>query len=195
MVTEHVIADTVRAEMIAQGCYFLNQEEISKLEALIRNPRGGLNSKIVGKPAAAIARMAGVEVPPFTQVLVAEQARESVGKDFPFSWEKLSPLLGFYRVQDAHEACELCMELLNYEGAGHTLALHTQDHLLIQEFALKKPVSRLVREYTGYSRRCWGDDRSATCLDAGLWWYWCDHLHRTMSRRCICLTSVMSRLA
>ncbi len=144
VVTEHVIADTVRAEMIAQGCYFLNQEEISKLEALIRNPRGGLNSKIVGKPAAAIARMAGVEVPPFTQVLVAEQARENVGNDFPFSWEKLSPLLGFYRVQDAHEACELCMELLNYEGAGHTLALHTQDHLLIQEFALKKPVSRLV---------------------------------------------------
>ena len=88
--------------------------------------------------------MAGISVPDSTRVLVGEQGREDVGKKHPFSWEKLSPLLGFYRTADAHDACELCLELLNYEGAGHSLAIHTQNDSLVREFALKKPVSRLV---------------------------------------------------
>ena len=144
VVTEHAIADQVRAEMTAQGCYFLNEVEAAKVEKVIVNHRGGLNAKIVGKAATEIARMASVEVPAGTRVLVAEQGRDNVGKKFPFSWEKLSPLLGFYRVNDAHEACELCLKLLNYEGAGHTLAIHTKNDALVREFALKKPVSRLV---------------------------------------------------
>lgn len=144
VVTEHVIADQVKAEMIAQGCYFLNETETVRVEKVIIGPRGTLNARIVGKPAVEIARMAGLEIPANTRVLVAEQGRECVGKQHPFSWEKLSPLLGFYRTADAHEACELCLELLNYEGAGHSLAIHTQNDDLVREFALKKPVSRLV---------------------------------------------------
>lgn len=144
VVTEHAIADQVKAEMIAQGSYFLNDAEIAKIEQVIIGPRGNLNACIVGKPAVEIARMAGLEVPATTQVLVAEQGRECVGRQYPFSWEKLSPLLGFYRTSDAHDACELCLELLNYEGAGHSLAIHTQNDQLVREFALKKPVSRLV---------------------------------------------------
>ncbi|WP_211824989.1 acetaldehyde dehydrogenase (acetylating) [Kistimonas asteriae] len=144
VVTEHVIADQVKAEMIAQGCYFLSEAEIAKVEKVIVNQRGGLNAGIVGKPAVEIARMAGLDVPATTRVLVGEQGRNNVGKKYPFSWEKLSPLLGFYRVSDAHDACELCMELLHFEGAGHTLAIHTQNDALVREFALKKPVSRLV---------------------------------------------------
>ncbi len=144
VVTEHAIADQVKAEMIAQGCYFLSEAEIAKVEKVIVNQRGGLNAGIVGKPAVEIARMAGLDVPATTRVLVGEQGRNNVGKKYPFSWEKLSPLLGFYRVSDAHDACELCMELLHFEGAGHTLAIHTQNDALVREFALKKPVSRLV---------------------------------------------------
>ena len=144
VVTEHVIADEVRREMIAQNCYFLNEEEAARVEQCLQNPRGGLNVKVVGQSAEKIACMAGVKVPHGTRVLVAEQGRNHVGKKYPFSWEKLSPLLGFYRVDDAHEACELSMELLHYEGAGHSLSIHTQNQELVREFALKKPVSRLV---------------------------------------------------
>ncbi|WP_263322348.1 acetaldehyde dehydrogenase (acetylating) [Endozoicomonas sp. Mp262] len=144
VVTEHAIADQVKAEMIAQGSYFLNESEITRVEKVIVGPRGTLNASIVGKPAIEIARMAGVTVPDTTRVLVGEQGRDNIGKKYPFSWEKLSPLLGFYRTADAHDACELCLELLNYEGAGHSLAIHTQNDSLVREFALKKPVSRLV---------------------------------------------------
>ena len=144
VVTEHVIADQVKSEMIAQGAYFLNEAEITQVGKVIVGPRGTLNPGIVGKPASEIARMAGLNLPSDTRVLVAEQARGNVGRKYPFSWEKLSPLLGFYRTSDANDACELCMELLHYEGAGHTLAIHTTNDSLVREFALKKPVSRLV---------------------------------------------------
>ena len=144
VITEHATADQVKAEMIAQGCYFLNEVETAMVEKVIVGPGGGLNARIVGKPAVEIACMAGLEVPAATQVLVAEQCRQCVGKKYPFSWEKLSPLLSFYRTTDAHDACQLCLELLHFEGIGHSMVIHTQNEQLVLEFALKKPVSRLL---------------------------------------------------
>ena len=58
--------------------------------------------------------------------------------------EKLAPVLGFYTVKNWEEACELSIRILHHEGAGHTLAIHTQDESIVREFALRKPVSRLL---------------------------------------------------
>ncbi|HLA78224.1 MAG TPA: hypothetical protein VJU18_11645, partial [Vicinamibacteria bacterium] len=67
-----------------------------------------------------------------------------VGRDFPLSIEKLSPVLAFYVVQDWHQGCERCLQLLRYGGTGHSLGIHSRDDAVIREFALKKPVFRIV---------------------------------------------------
>jgi acetaldehyde dehydrogenase (acetylating) len=67
-----------------------------------------------------------------------------VGRDFPLSIEKLSPVLAFYVVKDWEEASRRCLELLRYGGTGHTLGIHSRDDKLIREFALRKPVFRVV---------------------------------------------------
>jgi acetaldehyde dehydrogenase (acetylating) len=67
-----------------------------------------------------------------------------VGRDFPLSIEKLSPVLAFYVVKDWHEGCERVLQLLRYGGTGHTMAIHSRDDAVIREFALKKPVFRIV---------------------------------------------------
>jgi hypothetical protein len=36
------------------------------------------------------------------------------------------------------------MEILYNEGTGHTMTIHSQDEHIIKQFALKKPVSRLL---------------------------------------------------
>ncbi|RYD04916.1 hypothetical protein N752_12070 [Desulforamulus aquiferis] len=41
-------------------------------------------------------------------------------------------------------ACEKCIELLVNEGKGHTLVIHSKNEKVIKEFALKKPVSRVL---------------------------------------------------
>jgi acetaldehyde dehydrogenase (acetylating) len=67
-----------------------------------------------------------------------------VGRDFPLSIEKLSPVLAFYVVKDWHEGCERCLQLLRYGGTGHTLGIHSRDDAVIREFALRKPVYRII---------------------------------------------------
>ena len=81
-------------------------------------------------------------MPPETRVLVAPLA--GVGRDFPLSIEKLCPVLAFYVVKDWHEGCERVLQLLRYGGTGHTMAIHSKDDAVIREFALKKPVFRIV---------------------------------------------------
>ena len=53
-------------------------------------------------------------------------------------------MLAFYVVKDWHEGCERCLQLLRYGGTGHTLGIHSRDDAVIREFALKKPVFRIV---------------------------------------------------
>jgi len=86
--------------------------------------------------------MAGISIPDRTRVLVSPQT--TVGKDNPYSREKLCPILALY-VEDTWEAaCERCMQILYNEGVGHTMTIHSEDQSVIREFALKKPVSRLL---------------------------------------------------
>ncbi|HSD26950.1 MAG TPA: acetaldehyde dehydrogenase, partial [Vicinamibacteria bacterium] len=109
---------------------------------VVVTPQRLANPEIVGRPAPYIAEKAGVKVPPETRVLVAPLA--GVGRDFPLSIEKLSPVLAFYVVKDWEEASRRCLELLRYGGTGHTLGIHSRDDRLIREFALRKPVFRVV---------------------------------------------------
>jgi hypothetical protein len=67
-----------------------------------------------------------------------------VGKNFPLSIEKLSPVLALYKVNGWREGCIRCIEILKFGGLGHTLSLHCEDEKIISEFALKKPASRIL---------------------------------------------------
>ncbi len=142
VVTESCIREQVMAELKAQGAYFLSPEESDKVARLLMRANGTMNPKIVGRSARTIAEMAGVTVPPETRVLLSPQT--AVGKDNPYSREKLCPVLAFY-VEDSWEAaCRRSIEILRNEGTGHTMTIHSQDKSVIREFALKKPVSRLL---------------------------------------------------
>ena len=83
-----------------------------------------------------------ISIPAGTRVLISEQT--TVGKKNPYSREKLCPILAFYVEDDWHAACERCIEILNNEGVGHTMTIHSENKEVIRAFALRKPVSRLL---------------------------------------------------
>ena len=142
IITERCIESRVVEELKAAGGYFLSDEESKKLSSIIMRANGTMNPKIVGKTAQYIASMAGFEVPQSARVLISRQS--TVGRDNPYSREKLCPILAFY-VEDGWEAaCERSIEILRNEGVGHTMTIHSQDKSVIREFALKKPISRLL---------------------------------------------------
>ncbi|WP_229683190.1 aldehyde dehydrogenase family protein [Virgibacillus oceani] len=129
-------------ELKNNGSYFLNKAEKVKMEDVISPARNGLNPKIVGRPAEKIAAMAGLCVPPGTRLLIAEEDR--IGKDIPFSIEKLAPIFPLYTANDEVEAKEFCINLLNIGGRGHSLSLHTTDEEVIRTYGLEMPVSRIM---------------------------------------------------
>ncbi len=142
IVTERCIEEKVTAELRRQGGYFLEEEQSKRLSGLLLRANGTMNPKIVGKSAQAIAGMAGIQIPEGTRVLISRQTE--VGKANPYSREKLCPVLAFYVEDNWEKACQRSIAILQNEGAGHTMTIHSQDKNVIREFALKKPVSRLL---------------------------------------------------
>lgn len=142
IVTERCIERQVAEELTRQGGYFLSEEESGRLSKFILRQNGTINPVIVGKDAAALAKLADIKIPEGTRVLLSRQ--NTVSKANPFSREKLCPILAFYVESDWQTACERCIEILFNEGIGHTMCIHSSDARIIKEFALKKPVSRLL---------------------------------------------------
>lgn len=142
IITERCIEEQVVAEVQRQGGYFMTEEESRQVGRFIMRANGTMNPKIVGRSAQAIAQLAGITVPQGTRVLLSRET--TVGKDNPYSREKLCPILAFYTEENWENACKRSIEILNNEGLGHTMTIHSEDLSVIREFALQKPVSRLL---------------------------------------------------
>jgi acetaldehyde dehydrogenase (acetylating) len=141
-VCDESIRDQVVAEANRNGGYFLSENEVAAVSRVVVTPQRLANPEIVGRPAPLIAHKAGITVPPETRVLLAPLG--GVGRDFPLSIEKLSPVLAFYVVKDWQEGSARCVELLRYGGTGHTAGIHSRDDAVIREFALRNPVFRVI---------------------------------------------------
>ena len=140
IICEHCNKDAVVAEFKRQGAYFMTDDETAKVCKLLFKNGHAMNAKFVGRAATVIAQAAGFSVPEGTRVLIGNQY--GVGEGNPLSFEKLTTVLGFYVVNDWHEACELSIQLLQ-NGIGHTMSLHTEDRNVVLEFT-KKPASRIM---------------------------------------------------
>lgn len=124
------------------GYYLMNPAEAEKLRKLLFRPNGSLNPEIVGKTAIYLAEKAGFSVPKTTKILLARE-REA-GPSYPYSMEKLCPVLALYVMESEDAVLAKCVEILTHEGSGHTFAMHATDEGAIRCFAEKIPVSRFL---------------------------------------------------
>ena len=137
------IYDAVKEEFITRGAYFLNEKEKKTLgKMLLEN--GHVNADIVGQRATTIAQMAGIKVPSYTKVLIAEVSE--VGSEEPFSAEKLSPVLAMYKAENFDEAAAKAKSLVMFGGAGHTAVLYTNpnNHDRITHYGELIPTARII---------------------------------------------------
>ncbi|GGJ65045.1 acetaldehyde dehydrogenase/alcohol dehydrogenase [Anoxybacillus voinovskiensis] len=143
VIIDKEIYDQVKKEMIDNRCYFLNEEEKKKVEKLVINEdKCAVNPDIVGKPAYEIAKMAGVDVPKDTKILVAEL--KGVGPQYPLSREKLSPVLACYKVNSTEEGLKRCEEMLAFGGLGHSAVIHSDDQDVITQFGQRMKAGRII---------------------------------------------------
>ena len=143
LIIDKEIYSEVVTEMMANNCYFLNEDEKQLLEKIaIKEVTSSLNPMVVGLPASQIAEMAGIDVPADTKILVAELA--GVGPQYPLSCEKLSPILACYKANSLEEGLRIAEETLEYGGLGHTASIHTFDDDVIELFALRMRAGRIL---------------------------------------------------
>ncbi len=143
-IVDREIHDEFERLMKEAGCYFINPEEKQKLkEAMFVAEKGyTLNGKIPGQSPYDIAKSAGIDVPQDTKVLVVYE--EGVGVDFPFSREKLSPVLAYYIVDSKEEGIKKAEELLEFGGLGHSAVIHSEDEQTILEFSNRVKAGRII---------------------------------------------------
>jgi acetaldehyde dehydrogenase (acetylating) len=141
IVCDKTIESQVLEELKSNNAYLVSAEEQVKLEALVQRPDGRLNADIAGQSPQTIAKLAGFAIPREVVCLVGRPL--AVGLDHPLSMEKLSPILALFVVDGWEAGCEKCIEILEFGGIGHTMAIHSQDQKVILEFGLRKPAYRI----------------------------------------------------
>lgn len=142
VVVDAPIEMAVREQFKMQGAYFLSQSEADQLARIVATPQRSLNPAIVGKSVEVIAKMAGISVPPGTRCLMADVA--GVGRDYPLSMEKLSPILAFYVADGLERGAARCDEVLHYGGMGHTAGIHTRSREAAVRYGAEVPASRVT---------------------------------------------------
>ena len=142
VVDKEVYTDVVKEFKLHQT-YFVNKNELQQLEdAIMNEDKTAVKPDIVGKSAVDIAKLSGISVPEKTKLLVAEI--DGIGKDYPLSREKLSPVLAMVTAKSTRHALQICEDTLKFGGLGHTAVIHTEDSQLQQKFGLKMKACRVL---------------------------------------------------
>ncbi len=142
IVVDAPIEMAVREQFKLQGGHFISTAEADQLARIVATPQRSLNPGIVGKSVEKIASLAGISVPPGTRCIMADVG--GVGRDFPLSMEKLSPILAFYVEDGIERGAARCNEVLHYGGMGHTAGIHTRSREAAIRYGAEVPASRVT---------------------------------------------------
>ncbi len=142
IVCEAGLRDKVLSLLKGQKAYFATDAQRDTLSKLLMLPNWTVNPQCVGQAPTKIASMAGFEVPADTSIICVELG--GVGKQYPLSAEKLSPVLSLYFVQDFAAAMDTCFALLKFGGAGHTAVIYSKNDARIREYAMRMPAMRVL---------------------------------------------------
>ena len=149
IVDKELYTDFVKI-MKSHRVHFVNKKEKAQLENLLFGAEANskncaeakLNSVIVGKSAPEIAKLAGFEVPKGTVILAAEC--KEVGVNEPLTREKLSPVLAVLKSTSTEDGIEKSRQMVEFNGLGHTAAIHTRDEEVAEQFGKVVRACRVV---------------------------------------------------
>ncbi len=143
VVLVEAIAGRMLAALERNGCVLVEGEDRRKLEACMW-PEGKLAPAVIGQSVAVIARRAGLADPRAKSARVLLVEEKGAGPAHKFSGEKLSPVLSVYRARDFAEAKEIVRRIYAYQGAGHSVSLHSRIEERALDLGLTLPVARVI---------------------------------------------------
>ncbi len=163
------VYDELLEKLQAQGGYLANPQDKNKLEAIIWD-HGHIDTKIVAQPAAVLAEMAGIDLPEGKSFFIVPET--GAGSDYPFSGEKMSVVLAFYKVADIDEAIDLTNRIQAYQGQGHSCGIYSYSDDNIMNFGMNTKTSRVMvnqPQAASNSGNLWNGMRQTFSLGCGSW--------------------------
>jgi len=143
IVVQESIYDEVIEKFKAKGSYLVSPEEKEKLGATIWT-NGAINGKVVCKSPEAIAALAGITSKDALKAKCFLVEEDGIGKEHPFSGEKLTVVLSIFKYSDFDEALDIVNRITSYQGRGHSCGIHSTTEENITKLALSAKVSRIM---------------------------------------------------
>ncbi len=137
------VYDSLLEALMGQGGVLLEAGEKTELQAAMWRD-GRLNRRIVARSAPEICRVAGLRRPALQEARFLLVEEDGVGPAYPFSDEKLSPVLAVYKVTSFDEAFEIAHAILEHKGKGHSVGIYSHDDDEILRLGLEMPVCRII---------------------------------------------------
>lgn len=139
------VYDAMLAEFKKVGAHMLNADEKEKLKKAIwpNYPTDHMiNRDIVASPIENIVKLAGLEVPEGTCLLLVEE--DQTGQATPFSGEKMSLVTSIYKTQDVDQVISIINENHAYSGAGHSCGVYSKTPEVVEKISLNTYTTRVV---------------------------------------------------
>ena len=143
-----IVVDSIYHKLIKalekEGGALLSAEEKKILSKMMWNENLIINRDIIAKKASKIATLVGLDTNKYskTEFLMVEE--DGVGEKYPFSREKLSPVLTVYRAKDFDHAVDLVNKILQHQGQGHSCSIHSKNEDNIMRLGNEIPVCRVI---------------------------------------------------
>ena len=126
-----------------EGGYLVSPDEKVKLQKAMWDEERHRTSATIARPAKVIAQIAGFSIPEVKSFLIGKEDR--IGKDHPFSSEKLSPVLAIFKYEGGFDTVlKMVEQIYEVGGKGHSCGIYSFDDDHIHRLALLAPVSRMM---------------------------------------------------
>ena len=141
LVVVDAVFDAFVAELDKVGGRLLAGDNEHKLRDALFRPEG-LNRRMIAADMSTVLDQADLPADDDARFLLIEG--RGIGADHPESGEKLSLVAGLYRAADFNQARKVAAEILAYEGAGHSIGIHTTDHERAIALGHDMPTCRVI---------------------------------------------------
>ena len=140
LIADQSISRELKSELKLRGAYFCSEQESQRIADVIFSGRA-INPERVGQAPEVLAKLAGIELPPRTRILVTPQTE--VGWQAPLSHEKLNPVLAWYEAKTEAAGLQIARSIVGFGGWGHTATIHSDDGAVVARYS-DLPVGRVL---------------------------------------------------
>lgn len=142
LLVEETIYDRFLEQLQKEGGYLVSESEKAKLQSAMWDAEGHRTLETVARAASKIAERAGLTVPADRKFFIVKE--DKIGKEFPFSSEKLSPVLSIFKYSGFDSALKMMHAIFEVGGKGHSCGIYSFNDDHIHRLAMVAPVSRIM---------------------------------------------------